>query len=160
MRLITNVGHINHSFFWKILAPSFKDCKPCGGQAPIGSRLIAAIESTFSSLKAFQDAFNKQAAGVFGSGWGWLVSLPSSSSPFSLSFHKKVYDPTTKALKIITTKDQEVPFDDIKYAILGVDVWEHAYYLKYKANRMEVSHSTSSRPLSYVIELLNLTKSC
>jgi Fe-Mn family superoxide dismutase len=104
-------GHANHSFFWPIMAPN------AGGQ-PSGA-LAEAINQTFGSFDAFKDQFSKAAAGRFGSGWAWLT-LDGSG-----------------ALRIESTPNQDSPLMDGRTPILGLDVWEHAYYLKYQNRRPE-----------------------
>jgi len=104
-------GHANHSFFWLIMAPNV------GGQ-PSGA-LAEAITQTFGSFDAFKDQFSKAAAGRFGSGWAWLT-LDGSG-----------------ALRIESTPNQDSPLMDGRTPILGLDVWEHAYYLKYQNRRPE-----------------------
>ncbi|KNC99586.1 uncharacterized protein SPPG_04974 [Spizellomyces punctatus DAOM BR117] len=101
-------GHINHSIFWTNLAPNGKG----GGELPKGA-LLNAINSEFGSIDEFTKKFSAQAAGVQGSGWGWL------------GFNK-----ATKRLEIATTPNQD-PLTTL-VPLLGVDVWEHAYYLQYK----------------------------
>lgn len=101
-------GHANHSLFWTLLK---KDVEPAGA-------VIEAITSTFGSLDAFKQQFETTAAGQFGSGWGWLV----------------VHNGT---LEIMSTPNQDSPLSQGKQPILGVDVWEHAYYLKYQNKRPE-----------------------
>ncbi len=101
-------GHLNHSWFWNWMA------KP-EGQTPDGA-LLAAIEKKFGSLDGFRDAFSKAAAGRFGSGWAWLVV-------------------TGGELEIVSTANQDNPITEGKHPILGLDVWEHAYYLKYQNRR-------------------------
>lgn len=101
-------GHLNHSWFWNWMA------KP-EGQTPDGA-LLAAIEKKFGSLDGFRDAFAKAAAGRFGSGWAWLVV-------------------TGGELEIVSTANQDNPITEGKHPILGLDVWEHAYYLKYQNRR-------------------------
>ena len=101
-------GHLNHSLFWKWMAPS-------AGGAPTGA-LAAAISSAFGSVDAFKEAFGKAGVARFGSGWAWLVD-------------------TGGKLSIESTPNQDSPMMDGKKAILGVDVWEHAYYLKYQNRR-------------------------
>jgi Fe-Mn family superoxide dismutase len=105
-------GHANHSFFWKIMAT------PGSGGEPSGA-LLEAITETFGTLDAFKEKF--QAAGLarFGSGWAWLV----------LSKDKK--------LEVISTPNQDSPIMDGHTPLLGCDVWEHAYYLKYQNVRAE-----------------------
>ncbi len=102
-------GHANHSFFWKIMGPN-------GGGEPTGE-LADAIKETFGGLDALKEKINAAGAGRFGSGWSWLV----------LSKDKK--------LEVISTPNQDSPIMDGHTPILGVDVWEHAYYLKYQNKR-------------------------
>ncbi|HHY68501.1 MAG TPA: superoxide dismutase [Alicyclobacillus sp.] len=104
-------GHANHSMFWEIM-------KPGGGVQPTGA-LADAINSTFGSFDSFKDQFSKAAAGRFGSGWAWLVMKPGGK------------------LEITSTPNQDSPYMDGDYPILGLDVWEHAYYLKYQNKRPE-----------------------
>ncbi|SOC21037.1 Fe-Mn family superoxide dismutase [Ureibacillus xyleni] len=101
-------GHANHTLFWEILAPG-------GSNAPTGE-LASAIESKFGSLDAFKDEFAKAATGRFGSGWAWLVVDGG-------------------ALSITSTPNQDSPVMEGKTPILGLDVWEHAYYLNYQNRR-------------------------
>ncbi|KAJ3014533.1 Superoxide dismutase [Mn], mitochondrial [Thoreauomyces humboldtii] len=101
-------GHINHSIFWTNLAPQSQG----GGEAPKGE-LLRAINSEFGSLEDFQKKFAAQTAAVQGSGWGWLA-----------------YNKATKKLEIATTANQDPLISHVP--LLGVDVWEHAYYLQYK----------------------------
>ncbi|MDH4155964.1 MAG: superoxide dismutase [candidate division Zixibacteria bacterium] len=101
-------GHVNHSFFWPLLKK---------GVVPNGE-LTVAITDRFSSLDGFRAEFAAAGAGVFGSGWAWLV----------------VGD---DGLEIMTTANQDSPLTFGKKPILGVDVWEHAYYLKYQNRRPE-----------------------
>ncbi|MCF1617259.1 superoxide dismutase [Tetragenococcus koreensis] len=98
-------GHANHAFFWKILSPD-------GGGEPTGA-LKAAIDKEFGSFDAFKDEFKTAATGRFGSGWAWLV-LDNGK------------------LKITSTPNQDSPLTDGQTPVVGLDVWEHAYYLKYK----------------------------
>jgi superoxide dismutase, Fe-Mn family len=102
-------GHSNHSFFWKILAPN------AGGE-PKG-KLAEAIKSTFGGFEPFKEKFQAAGAGRFGSGWAWLV-----------------LDKAGK-LAIISTPNQDSPIMDGLLPVFGVDVWEHAYYLKYQNRR-------------------------
>jgi Fe-Mn family superoxide dismutase len=101
-------GHANHSFFWKILK---KDTKFDG-------KIAEAINSTFGSSDGFKEKFSAAAAGVFGSGWAWLVAAGGK-------------------LEIVTTANQDSPLTQGKSPIIGIDVWEHAYYLKYQNRRPE-----------------------
>ncbi|MEK0153309.1 superoxide dismutase [Tetragenococcus halophilus] len=98
-------GHANHAFFWKILSPD-------GGGEPTGA-LKNAIDKEFGSFDSFKDEFKTAATGRFGSGWAWLV-LDNGK------------------LKITSTPNQDSPLTDGQTPVLGLDVWEHAYYLKYK----------------------------
>ncbi len=106
-------GHWNHTFFWNILSPS-------GGGAPKGE-LATAIDAKFGSFDAFKDEFKKAAAARFGSGWAWLIVGEDGE------------------LAISSTPNQDNPLMDVAEkkgkAILGLDVWEHAYYLKYQNKR-------------------------
>ncbi|WP_067924490.1 superoxide dismutase [Alicyclobacillus shizuokensis] len=101
-------GHANHSLFWQILSPN-------GGGQPTGA-VADAINQTFDSFEKFKDEFSKAAAGRFGSGWAWLVVHNGK-------------------LEIISTPNQDSPLMEGKTPILGLDVWEHAYYLKYQNKR-------------------------
>ncbi len=103
-------GHANHTMFWVIMAPN------AGGQ-PSG-HLGNAINSKFSSFETFKEKFNAAAMGRFGSGWAWLV--------------KKGND-----LDIVSTANQDSPILEGQSPIMGIDVWEHAYYLKYQNRRAE-----------------------
>lgn len=98
-------GYANHAFFWKILSPD-------GGGEPTGA-LGNAIDKEFGSFDSFKDEFKTAATGRFGSGWAWLV-LDNGK------------------LKITSTPNQDSPLTDGQTPVLGLDVWEHAYYLKYK----------------------------
>lgn len=98
-------GHANHSFFWKIMAPN------AGGE-PTGE-IKEAINEAFGDFSSFKEEFKKAAAGRFGSGWAWLVMENGK-------------------LAITSTANQDSPLMEGKTPILGLDVWEHAYYLKYK----------------------------
>ncbi|SHK91031.1 superoxide dismutase [Rhodothermus profundi] len=104
-------GHANHSLFWTIM-------KPNGGGEPTGE-LAEAIRSTFGSFEAFKEKFSAEAAGRFGSGWAWLV-----------------VDENGK-LQVYSTPNQDSPYMQGHTPILGLDVWEHAYYLKYQNRRAE-----------------------
>jgi Fe-Mn family superoxide dismutase len=101
-------GHINHTMFWQIMAPN-------AGGAPTGA-IADAIASTFGGFDAFKDAMNKGGVGRFGSGWVWLVSNGGK-------------------LAIESTANQDSPLMEGKKPIFGIDVWEHAYYLKYQNRR-------------------------
>jgi superoxide dismutase, Fe-Mn family len=101
-------GHVNHTMFWTLMAPN-------GGGAPTGA-LAEAIKTAFGSLDAFKEQFAKAAVGRFGSGWAWLID-------------------TSGKLSIESTANQDNPIMEGKKGILGLDVWEHAYYLKYQNRR-------------------------
>ncbi|GER66908.1 superoxide dismutase [Mn] [Weizmannia acidilactici] len=103
-------GHANHSLFWKLLSPN-------GGGEPKGA-LADAINSKFGSFEKFKEQFSAAAAGRFGSGWAWLVV-------------------NNGELEITSTPNQDSPLSEGKKPILGLDVWEHAYYLKYQNRRPE-----------------------
>jgi superoxide dismutase, Fe-Mn family len=103
-------GHANHSMFWRWLAP--------GGAKEPSPAVSAAIVSTFGSLEAFKEKFNAAATTRFGSGWAWLVSNGGK-------------------LEIYSTANQDSPLSEGKVPLLGLDVWEHAYYLKYQNRRPE-----------------------
>ncbi|MBC1624191.1 superoxide dismutase [Listeria welshimeri] len=103
-------GHANHTLFWSILSPN-------GGGAPTG-KLKAAIESEFGTFDEFKEKFNAAAAARFGSGWAWLVV-------------------NNGKLEIVSTANQDSPLSDGKTPVLGLDVWEHAYYLKFQNRRPE-----------------------
>lgn len=99
-------GHANHSLFWKLLSPHF-DTNPEGN-------LREAIDSEFGSFEKFKQQFTEAAMKVFGSGWAWLVKDNAGQ------------------LKIMTTANQDSPLSVGLTPVLGIDVWEHAYYLKYQ----------------------------
>ena len=101
-------GHYNHSLFWQMMSPN-------GGGAPAGD-LAAAIDSTFGSFDEFKVKFKAGGIGQFGSGWVWL-------------------DKDGDGVAIVSTPNQDSPLTDGKTPLLGADVWEHAYYLKYQNKR-------------------------
>jgi len=103
-------GTWNHSMFWEIMAPN-------AGGAPKGD-LAKAIDTAFGSFDAFKAEFEKSAVGRFGSGWAWLVKKGSG-------------------LAVVSTANQDNPMSDGMSPVLGIDVWEHAYYLKYQNRRPE-----------------------
>ncbi|WP_338289421.1 superoxide dismutase [Luteolibacter sp. LG18] len=110
-------GHWNHSFFWETLAPADKSGKP-------SDELAKAIDKHFGSFDAFKTAFNEAATKRFGSGWAWLIVTADDK------------------LKVVSTPNQDnphmkgiVPASDQGTPILGLDVWEHAYYLHYQNRR-------------------------
>lgn len=104
-------GHYNHSLFWKMLTPDF-DSRP-------SEELLEEFNQAFGSYDQFQQSFNDAALSVFGSGWAWLVKEENN------------------ALNIVTTKNQDSPLTVHQSPLLGLDVWEHAYYLKYQNRRPE-----------------------
>jgi Fe-Mn family superoxide dismutase len=101
-------GHINHTMFWQIMAPG-------AGGAPVGN-VAAAINSTFGSFDTFKEKFGAAAVGRFGSGWAWLLK-------------------TAGGVEITSTANQDSPVMEGKLPVMGLDVWEHAYYLKYQNRR-------------------------
>jgi Fe-Mn family superoxide dismutase len=103
-------GHYNHSLFWQMLSPD-------GGGAPSGD-LGAAIDAKFGSFDAFKEEFKNAGIGQFGSGWAWLVHDGSG-------------------LAVAKTPNQDAPISSGSTELLGCDVWEHAYYLKYQNKRPE-----------------------
>ena len=103
-------GHANHTFFWNLL-------KPGGSSEPTGD-LANAINSAFGSFDKFKEEFEAAGAGRFGSGWAWLVKSGDS-------------------VEIVSTPNQDSPVMEGKTPVIGVDVWEHAYYLKYQNRRPE-----------------------
>ena len=103
-------GHANHSMFWTIMGPN------AGGQ-PSGT-LADAINSSFGGFAQFKEKFTAAAVGRFGSGWAWLIKGASG-------------------LEIYSTANQDSPLMEGKHIVMGLDVWEHAYYLKYQNRRPE-----------------------
>ncbi|MFC3418102.1 superoxide dismutase [Salinicoccus hispanicus] len=102
-------GHLNHSMFWQLLSPESKE---------VSGDIKDAIESKFGSFDKFKEEFEAAGAARFGSGWAWLVV-------------------NNGELEIVSTPNQDNPVTDGKTPVLGVDVWEHAYYLKYQNKRPE-----------------------
>ncbi len=102
-------GHVNHTMFWEIMSPN-------GGGEPKGA-IAKAITDTFGSFDAFKKEFNEAGTKRFGSGWAWLVRNPEGK------------------LQVISTANQDSPFMEGSFPIMGNDVWEHAYYLKYQNRR-------------------------
>jgi Fe-Mn family superoxide dismutase len=103
-------GHYNHSLFWNIMGPNTK-------KKPIG-RILTDIEKKWGSFDNFKNEFTKAAVNLFGSGWAWLVIKSGS-------------------LEICTTPNQNSVLMENKFPLLGIDVWEHAYYLKYQNKRQD-----------------------
>ncbi len=106
-------GFVNHNFFWETMCPVSSNGK-CSGD------LLKAIVSSFGGFSEFQSQFTEKSLTLFGSGWVWLV-----------------IDSKSKKLEIIQTKDQDSPLSIGKKPILVIDLWEHAYYLKYQNRRIE-----------------------
>lgn len=105
-------GHLNHSLFWETLKTPSENNLPTG-------ELAAAIDKKFGNFETFQDEFAKAATGRFGSGWAWLVVNKD------------------KQVEVTSTPNQDNPIMEGETAILGLDVWEHAYYLNYQNRRPE-----------------------
>ncbi|PWU67965.1 MULTISPECIES: superoxide dismutase [Gracilibacillus] len=103
-------GHLNHTLFWEVIAPGSKADKPEG-------ELAKAIDQQFGSFDQFKEEFSNAAVTRFGSGWAWLVVNSDGK------------------LEVTSTPNQDNPISEGKTAILGIDVWEHAYYLKYQNKR-------------------------
>ena len=101
-------GHYNHSMFWKIMTAG-------SGGAPVG-HLSQAISGAFGSFETFKEKFSAAGATRFGSGWAWLIKSAGK-------------------IEIISTANQDCPLMEGKYPVMGLDVWEHAYYLKYQNRR-------------------------
>ena len=101
-------GHYNHAMFWNILGPN-------GGGAPVGN-LAQAITAAFGGFDAMKEKFNAAAASRFGSGWAWLTKSGAG-------------------VEISSTANQDCPLMEGKFPVIGLDVWEHAYYLKYQNRR-------------------------
>jgi len=101
-------GHINHSMFWQIMGPG-------KGGSPVGN-LASAINAAFGSFDAFKEKLNAAGVGRFGSGWAWLLK-------------------TGSGVEIMSSANQDSPVMEGKFPVIGVDVWEHAYYLKYQNRR-------------------------
>jgi superoxide dismutase, Fe-Mn family len=109
-------GHANHSMFWQLLAPN----SGVGDDEDLGEDFAEAITWSFGSLESLQEQFTAAAPGaLFGSGWAWLIVNPDRS------------------LSIETTANQDSPLMEGKTPVLGLDLWEHAYYLKYQHRRLE-----------------------
>ena len=104
-------GHLNHSMFWTIMGPQ-------AGGAPSG-KLAEAITGVFGGFDGFKEKFSAAAMGRFGSGWAWLVKDGAGK------------------LDIYSTANQDSPLMESKFPVMGIDVWEHAYYLKYQNRRAE-----------------------
>ena len=102
-------GHVNHSFFWQILK---KGVEPKG-------EILKAINKKFKGIDNFKEEFNNKATGLFGSGWCWLILNNNNE------------------LEIITTSNQDSPLSQEKNPVLGLDLWEHSYYIKYQNRRAD-----------------------
>ncbi len=128
-------GHMNHTLFWEIMGPN-------GGGAPTGD-LGAAINAAFGSFDEFKAKVKAAGVGRFGSGWAWLVA-------------------DKNGLAIMSTPNQDSPAMEMKGPILGVDVWEHAYYLKYQNRRPDyldawwnvVNWDAVAKNYAFVMEML------
>lgn len=105
-------GHANHTFFWKLLISSDKS-------GEMSDELKKLVENNFESIDIFKEKFKESALSRFGSGWAWLVLTEEGK------------------LEITSTANQDTPWMEGKDAILGLDVWEHAYYLKYQNKRVD-----------------------
>ena len=105
-------GYENHRLFWEMMSPN-------GGGTP-GGKIGDAIDVYFGSFEKFKEEFSAKTAAIQGSGWGWLV-----------------YDDNFKRLEFLGTQDQTSPWTKNRRPILGLDVWEHAYYLKYQNKRAD-----------------------
>ena len=101
-------GHYNHTIFWELMSPN-PQSEPSG-------ELATLINETFGSLQGFKDQFKQKALGQFGSGWAWLIIENGK-------------------LSVVSTPNQDNPISDGKEVLMGIDVWEHAYYLKYLNKR-------------------------
>jgi Fe-Mn family superoxide dismutase len=104
-------GHVNHTMFWEIMSPN-------GGGQPKGA-IAVAIKETFGSVDAFKEQFNDAGSKRFGSGWAWLIRTKDGK------------------LQVTSTPNQDSPMMEGSYPIMGNDVWEHAYYLKYQDKRAD-----------------------
>ena len=102
-------GYVNHALFWELMAP--------GGESSPSGELAAAIDAAFGSLDEFKSRFATAAVGRFGSGWAWLAAGADGS------------------LEVLSTANQDTPVMDGKSPLVGIDVWEHAYYLNYQNRR-------------------------
>ncbi len=118
-------GHANHSMFWRIMTPN-------GGGQP-GGDLANAINSTFGSFDQFKAAFNDAGVKRFGSGWAWLILDQNGN------------------LQVISTANQDSPLMEGNFPIMGNDVWEHAYYLKYQNRRPEYLNAWWSEVLQHTV---------
>ena len=107
-------GHWNHSLFWQLMGPGM-------GGTPVGN-LSQAITAKFGSFDTFKEKFSAAGVGRFGSGWAWLIK-------------------TGDGVDIMSSPNQDNPVMEGKHAVLGLDVWEHAYYLKYQNRRPDYIHS-------------------
>jgi Fe-Mn family superoxide dismutase len=103
-------GHANHSLFWHLMSPA--------GGKPSG-KLAAAIDSSFGGFDAFKEKFAAAGVGRFGSGWAWLIKSGAGG------------------VEIVSTANQDSPLMEGKHPVIGLDVWEHAYYLKYQNRRAD-----------------------
>ena len=124
-------GHVNHTMFWQIM-------KPKGGGEPNGD-IAAQIKADFGDFESFKKQFNETTAKQFGSGWGWLIfeggklKIVTTAKQFGSGWGWLVFE--GGKLKIVTSANQDNPLSQGHFPILGNDVWEHAYYLKYQNKR-------------------------
>lgn len=109
-KIINNAGgHYNHSLYWKFMSPN---------KSSPEEKFLDAVKNTFGDLETFKEKFSNTGLSQFGSGWGWLVI-------------------SSGKLEILSTPNQNSPISENKIPILGIDVWEHAYYLKYQNRRSD-----------------------
>lgn len=123
-------GHYNHSLFWQLMTPNAKD-------RVLKGSLADEIKKAFGGVEEFKKKFTEAALGRFGSGWAWLVLTPSREE---VSWDQGDALHSTNAglkLDIVTTANQDSPLMEDKTPILGLDVWEHAYYLKHQQKRAD-----------------------
>ena len=136
-------GHINHSLFWKNLCPASDDATNVVQAAP---KLSAALAERWGSVDSFKDAMSSALLGLQGSGWGWLVQDDK------------------KQLRIVTTKDQDI-VDTGHTPLLGIDMWEHAYYLQVCSNHMQhypmhrdmSNFSSTSTAKQHILEIYGIS---
>lgn len=112
-------GHANHTLFWEIMRPAEGTSAENNTTAEPSGALLEAINKSFGDFTGFMKTFTEKATGVFGSGWAWLVADNSGQ------------------VQIVTTANQDSPYMQGLTPLMGIDVWEHAYYLKYQNRRPE-----------------------
>ncbi len=123
-------GHANHSLFWQLMTPNVKD-------RVLEGNIADEIKKTFGSVDEFKKKFTEAALGRFGSGWAWLVLVPSRKAVMYDMSNAESSTRLPGELAIITTANQDSPIMDGKTPLLGLDVWEHAYYLKHQSKRAD-----------------------